>query len=515
MKRPSPTGSSRPLQVFVLLACIVAVPVALELVARLLQWQQQRPSLDAFAVPDAFVRDRAPGSGFAMPVDASVVPDEDLLWRNRPSIKRTEPVVPFSAAVTGQWTLRLDSRGLRGDEVSATPAAGVFRILCLGDSVTQGFNVDQGSDWPALLSRMLATRYPSLHFEVLNAAVPQWSWVQGARFLFRDGFRLQPALVISAFGTSDQLEPVAVSDSEQMWLSENLRDEPRGTFSALLASSRAARLLAPEARSHSGSRGPSPGCLLQQASGTDCHRVSPPEIAATVHRIGETARAAAVDSLFVNLDFAATPAAAALRSATLRDGFAFVDAVEAIRAEWLRADIRRSHRLGLLYAHVPIVPFGRPEFPAPQGRGPLIRFRTQLAIGSSEVHVKGEGEIGSGFRFDAPMHDDGDDGDERAADGVFTAAVETPPSTSSLHYMFYAGGRPEFAVPTQLAASNAERVLRFNRDSDAAVQPFGERYLMSDALHPDAAGQQKIAEAVFAQVLQAPSLQRAAAAARP
>jgi lysophospholipase L1-like esterase len=48
---------------------------------------------------------------------------------------------------------------------------GVFRIACVGDSVTFGFNVDDADTYPQLLAQQLERAHPG-RFQVLNFGIP-------------------------------------------------------------------------------------------------------------------------------------------------------------------------------------------------------------------------------------------------------------------------------------------------------------------------------------------------------
>src|SRR5262249_6164071 len=114
-------------------------------------------------------------------------------------------------------TVEMDSRGYRGPELpDAPPVRGVYRVLCVGDSITFGFNVDQGAAYARQLDAALRTAYPGRRFEVINAGVPGWSWVQGRRFLEVEGMALHPDVVVIGHGTNDQFYIAEVTDRESM-----------------------------------------------------------------------------------------------------------------------------------------------------------------------------------------------------------------------------------------------------------------------------------------------------------
>jgi len=122
-----------------------------------------------------------------------LVTDFDLLWRNKPLAHKTQPVNPRPYGRDDAWTIEIDSRGFRGRERPLPRQHdGTYRILCVGDSITFGFSVDQEAPFARRLEELLRTRYPSRPIEVVNAGVPGWSWVQGRRFLERDGLALRP-----------------------------------------------------------------------------------------------------------------------------------------------------------------------------------------------------------------------------------------------------------------------------------------------------------------------------------
>ena len=96
----------------------------------------------------------------------------------------------------------------------ATPKpSGVFRILCYGDSNTDG--PKQGG-WPELLQEVL-NRQPApdgRRYEVVNAGVAGYSSHQGLLRFQREVKTYQPDLVIVSFGWNDVAQAVGHSDHE-------------------------------------------------------------------------------------------------------------------------------------------------------------------------------------------------------------------------------------------------------------------------------------------------------------
>ena len=78
--------------------------------------------------------------------------------------------------------------GLRNGPVAEKPAAGTIRILCIGDSLTNGGEAtDQYATYPYILEKTLREEYPARAFEVLNASAPGWAIANEADFVRAHG----------------------------------------------------------------------------------------------------------------------------------------------------------------------------------------------------------------------------------------------------------------------------------------------------------------------------------------
>jgi hypothetical protein len=99
---------------------------------------------------------------------------------------------------------RHNSIGYRGDEVTWSKPAGVYRILVLGGSTTYETGVPEHErTFPAQLQRILCERRGRSDVEVINAGCPQWnSWESLVDLQFR-GLALDPDLVIVYCGTNE------------------------------------------------------------------------------------------------------------------------------------------------------------------------------------------------------------------------------------------------------------------------------------------------------------------------
>lgn len=76
--------------------------------------------------------------------------------------------------------------GMRSESVAPKPALGKLRILCVGDSITNGGAItDQADTYPYVLEKMLRENVPGA--EVLNASAPGWAIANEAGWLHEYG----------------------------------------------------------------------------------------------------------------------------------------------------------------------------------------------------------------------------------------------------------------------------------------------------------------------------------------
>jgi lysophospholipase L1-like esterase len=149
--------------------------------------------------------------------DACLATDPELFWRIVPD--RTLPRVgrqPFFGLISNH-------EGLRGPEVGDRKP-GVLRILVLGDSCAFGFGLEAEEAWPARLATHLQAA--GCAAEVLNAGVPGYTSMQGVVLAGRLMPRLQPDLVLVAFGWNDSSIWDGLTDRQQLIASKQ-REEDR------------------------------------------------------------------------------------------------------------------------------------------------------------------------------------------------------------------------------------------------------------------------------------------------
>jgi lysophospholipase L1-like esterase len=132
--------------------------------------------------------------------------DPLLFWRLRPGL---DEVIWASTLVS------TNSQGYRYPRDVGVKPEGGLRVLCLGDSVTFGYQVPlvhrdrpeeydrSARHYPALLETRLIGRFPGRSVEVIPLAVPGYSSHQGRVWLGRDLAALDADAVVVAFGWND------------------------------------------------------------------------------------------------------------------------------------------------------------------------------------------------------------------------------------------------------------------------------------------------------------------------
>ncbi|MDD5255175.1 MAG: SGNH/GDSL hydrolase family protein [Candidatus Omnitrophica bacterium] len=112
--------------------------------------------------------------------------DSDLFWKMAPSTGET------------------NSEGFRDREFSPEKEAGVFRIVCMGDSVTFGWPVPIDETYPNILERFMRERFAGRKIEVINAGVPGYTSFQGLMLLEKKVLGYRPDLLIVYYGINDK-----------------------------------------------------------------------------------------------------------------------------------------------------------------------------------------------------------------------------------------------------------------------------------------------------------------------
>lgn len=134
--------------------------------------------------------------------------DRHVFWKNTPNNNE----------------LGVNSLGFRDiSEISIHKDKNIFRIICIGDSVTYGVphRINRPQDtFPKVLEGLLNNQVGIKRFEVINAAVPGYSSYQGLQYLKHYLLKFRPDLVIVQFGINDDAGAVYFEDKNQKVQSE-------------------------------------------------------------------------------------------------------------------------------------------------------------------------------------------------------------------------------------------------------------------------------------------------------
>jgi lysophospholipase L1-like esterase len=110
---------------------------------------------------------------------------------------------PGFEAYTIDAPVRVNSLGLRDDELATEKPEGERRILALGDSFTFALGVRFEDLWVQQLERTLNRRSRTERFQVINAGVAGYNTRQELIALETSGWNLEPDLVVVAFYWND------------------------------------------------------------------------------------------------------------------------------------------------------------------------------------------------------------------------------------------------------------------------------------------------------------------------
>ena len=108
----------------------------------------------------------------------------------------------WHTSVDGSWRFVTNDRGLRDTRNFAyDKPPGTVRVLSLGDSHTQGYEVRQDATFSAVLERYLDSH--GVKAQVLNAGVSGFSTAEELAYLISEGYKYRPDVVVVGFYAND------------------------------------------------------------------------------------------------------------------------------------------------------------------------------------------------------------------------------------------------------------------------------------------------------------------------
>lgn len=100
---------------------------------------------------------------------------------------------------------RVGTLGTIGRDFVLPKPAGEFRIVCLGDSTTEGVGVGPDETYPAILERLLAERSPEAAVRVINAGIGSHNSAFNLSYLAFRLIHLDPDVVVIKSSYNDYL----------------------------------------------------------------------------------------------------------------------------------------------------------------------------------------------------------------------------------------------------------------------------------------------------------------------
>ena len=115
------------------------------------------------------------------------------------TIRRLRPQTKFwHTSIDGQWEFRINAQGFRADknyEYEKPP--GCQRVLCLGDSQTEGFECRQEHTFSAIIERYFAVRKKCV--EAINTGVSGFGTAEELVLLENERVKFDPDFVVLFF----------------------------------------------------------------------------------------------------------------------------------------------------------------------------------------------------------------------------------------------------------------------------------------------------------------------------
>jgi lysophospholipase L1-like esterase len=472
--------------------------------------------------------------------ESMFMPDPDLIWKNRPNLRRRyvdifspidtdaerrsllrrfRPSLPEVWTDNPSWEVTLNSDGFRTDEIAREKPASTCRIVCLGDSWTFGMNVDQDQSYPRRLNVLLSEAFPQIKFEVLNLGVLGYTSHQGLELLRKKALDLNPDLVVIGFGMNDA-KIIGRSDKDAAAYEKNTTFADR--LGRILKQSETFNLPAyfaqlvkfdpkpighylkeegddDEGDNNEPASPPDPTPAGQGEPATDPYawlngaRVPPADYERNVRELVRLARERdfGVVLLYNELWYDG-PYQKALEKVAASQKVALVNS-SAILAE---ARQRMEHELEQKLRLQP----SDAGTAAPDNEVELV-FRVFLGdrpVPRAMYIAGNHPKLGDRVPNKIALYDDGTHGDQKAGDGVWSFAA-TFPAEKELRYVYTNSGREgqwEGLDVPHIRETKAEPEDRGKRVY-LPIESFGKIYMQADGWHPNAEGYELIARALF------------------
>ncbi|MEI8343169.1 MAG: GDSL-type esterase/lipase family protein [Verrucomicrobiota bacterium] len=118
-------------------------------------------------------------------------------------LRRLLPSTTFRHTdIDGSWLFKTNAQGFRDTrDYPYEKDPGVLRVLCLGDSQTEGFEVNQENAFPKIIERKLAQL--GRKAEVMNTGISGFGTAEELAFLENEGLKYKPDVVVLGWYAND------------------------------------------------------------------------------------------------------------------------------------------------------------------------------------------------------------------------------------------------------------------------------------------------------------------------
>jgi lysophospholipase L1-like esterase len=453
-------------------------------------------------------------------------PDKVLIWKNRPTIQRRYidffspahsekekttilrrflPQSPDLLKGNPTWEISLNSEGFRDVEMRKQKPSSVFRIVCLGDSWTFGWNVGSTQSYPQQLQDLLRRDFPEANFEVFNLGVAGYSSFHGLRQLKTRVLDLNPDVVIVALAMN---EPhMAGADDKHASTGEESINLAQ-TLSSLLNKSESFKLLRywvllltwkPRPISEYLDDKSYNATWREQVTGNDFEKFEPwmrdslRDYDRRHREMISIARSRNISIVLLYNEFwQDSPYLKVLQRISRDEGVPLVDssallagAQKSVEEELQKKlDLQpRKARGGNADGEIAVV---------------FRLFADKRSVPKSIYIVGNHPKLGKLVPNKVPMYDDGTHGDQTAGDHVWSYSATFAPGTK-LSYVYTNSGEegkwegldvPYIRSFTVKAKNGEEKLYR-------PIESFGKIYMHADPWHTNAVGYQLIAGALL------------------
>lgn len=187
---------------------------------------RKRPTRRAILLGSALL----PLVGFVLAETALRLFDPQVFPVHEPGMLQADPILGHS--LTPNWSGRfrraefdvgVTTNG-EGHRNAAASGSGrdTTRVLCIGDSITWGWGVDDHETYPAQLAQELGRRHPEATYLVTNAGVPYYGTVDELALLEARVDRVEVDVVIVQFNAANDFEQNRLPSRERHAFEEGI-----------------------------------------------------------------------------------------------------------------------------------------------------------------------------------------------------------------------------------------------------------------------------------------------------